>query len=65
MFATHDLALGELADRYPGHVNNLCFEIEIAGDKMVIDYKLHKGVCKNLNATYLMKNMGILFKTMK
>jgi len=61
LFATHDLALGELANRYPGHVNNLCFEIEIAGDKMAIDYKLHQGVCKNLNATYLMKNMGILF----
>jgi len=61
LFATHDLALGDLADSYPGHVNNLCFEIEIAGDKMAIDYKLHDGVCKNLNATYLMKNMGILF----
>ena len=63
LFATHDLMLGELADRYPGHVNNLCFEIEIEGDKMVIDYKLHKGVCKNLNATYLMRNMGILFES--
>ena len=60
MFATHDLALGELAEHYPGNVNNLCFEIQIADDKMVIDYKLHDGVCKNLNATYLMKNMGIL-----
>jgi len=60
LFATHDLILGELHERFPEQVNNLCFEIEIAGDKMVIDYKLHKGVCKNLNATYLMKNMGIL-----
>ena len=65
LFATHDLMLGELADHYPGHVNNLCFEIEIAGDKMVIDYKLHNGVCKNLNATYLMRNMGILFENDK
>jgi hypothetical protein len=65
LFATHDLMLGELAERYPGHVNNLCFEIEIDGDKMAIDYKLHKGVCKNLNATYLMRNMGILFENMK
>jgi len=65
LFATHDLMLGELADRYPGNVNNLCFEIEIANDKMVIDYKLHKGVCKNLNATYLMRNMGILLENKK
>ncbi len=62
LFATHDLMLGELALTYPGNVNNLCFEIEIENDKMVIDYKLHKGICKNINATYLMKNMGILFE---
>jgi DNA mismatch repair ATPase MutS len=62
LFATHDLMLGELATRFPGQVNNLCFEIQIEGDKMVIDYKLHPGVCKNLNATFLMKNMGILFE---
>ena len=63
LFATHDLMLGELASRFPGQVNNLCFEIQIENDKMLIDYKLHDGVCKNLNATYLMKNMGILFET--
>ena len=61
LFATHDLMLGELAELYPDYVKNLCFEIEIENDKMKIDYKLHYGVCKNLNATYLMKNMGILF----
>jgi DNA mismatch repair ATPase MutS len=63
LFATHDLMLGELAARFPGQVNNLCFEIQIENDKMKIDYKLHDGVCKNLNATYLMRNMGILFET--
>ena len=60
MFATHDLALGELKSHYPDNINNLCFEIEIADDQMQIDYKLREGVCKNLNATFLMKNMGIL-----
>jgi DNA mismatch repair ATPase MutS len=63
LFATHDLMLGELANRFPKQVNNLCFEIQIENDKMLIDYKLHEGVCKNLNATYLMKNMGILFES--
>ncbi len=63
LFATHDLMLGELASRFPDQVNNLCFEIHIEGDKMHIDYKLHEGVCKNLNATYLMRNMGILFRS--
>ena len=65
LFATHDLVLGELADRYTDHVKNLCFEIAIESDKMLIDYKQHPGVCKNLNATYLMKNMGILFDNHK
>jgi DMSO reductase anchor subunit len=27
LFATHDLMLGELANRFPNQVNNLCFEI--------------------------------------
>lgn len=60
MFATHDLALGELKNHYPQSINNLCFEIEIVDDKMKIDYILRDGICKNLNATFLMKNMGIL-----
>lgn len=60
MFATHDLALGELKNHYPENINNLCFEIEIMNDQLQIDYKLHEGICKNLNATFLMKNMGIL-----
>jgi DNA mismatch repair ATPase MutS len=60
LFATHDLALGVLETHFPLNVKNLCFEIEIQGDQMIIDYKLHKGICKNLNATFLMKNMGIL-----
>ncbi|MFZ4704376.1 MAG: MutS-related protein [Bacteroidales bacterium] len=60
LFATHDLALGELKNHYPESINNLCFEIEIVDDQMKIDYKLREGICKNLNATFLMKNMGIL-----
>lgn len=60
MFATHDLTLGELKNHYPKSINNLCFEIEIVDDQLQIDYKLREGICKNLNATFLMKNMGIL-----
>jgi hypothetical protein len=60
LFATHDLALGQLIDHYPENIQNLCFEIHIVGDKMEIDYKLSPGVCQNLNASFLMKNMGII-----
>jgi len=60
LFATHDLSLGNLVSHYPGRIQNLCFEIQIADDRMEIDYKLVPGVCRNLNASYLMKNMGII-----
>jgi hypothetical protein len=60
MFATHDLILGELQQEYPENVQNLCFEINIEGEEMVIDYKIRPGVCKNLNATFLMRQMGII-----
>ncbi len=60
MFATHDLILGELQEIYPDNIINLCFEIAIEEERMVIDYKLQQGVCKNLNATFLMKKLGII-----
>ena len=60
LIATHDLVLGDLIGSYPDNISNLCFEIQIVEDEMSIDYKLQAGVCQNLNATYLMKKMGIL-----
>jgi DNA mismatch repair ATPase MutS len=59
-FATHDLALGQLAAKYPNNVLNRSFEISIQGDQMEIDYRLREGVCKNLNAAFLMHKMGIV-----
>ena len=60
LIATHDLILGDLIQSYPENIANLCFEIQIVNEEMSIDYKLREGVCQNLNATYLMKKMGIL-----
>lgn len=60
LIATHDLILGDLIRAYPENIRNLCFEIQIVNDGMSIDYKLQDGVCQNLNATFLMKKMGIL-----
>ena len=60
LIATHDLVLGDLIKNYPENITNLCFEIQIVNEEMFIDYKLREGVCQNLNATYLMKKMGIL-----
>ncbi len=62
LFATHDLLLGTLISEFPENIQNLCFEISISDDKMEINYKLTPGVCRNLNASFLMKRMGIIFE---
>ena len=59
LIATHDLALGELIDDYPGNIRNMRFEVEIRNDELEFDYKLKNGISRNLNATFLMKKMGI------
>lgn len=60
VIATHDLSLCELEERYPDHVTNLFFDVEIKDDDLHFDYKLKPGVCSNMNATFLMKKMGIV-----
>lgn len=59
MVATHDLGLGVMAQEYPGKIRNMCFEIAIEDDEMVFDYKIKDGITQSLNATFLMKKMGI------
>lgn len=59
IIATHDLQLAELSKSFPDNVKTACFEVEIENDQLVFDYKLREGVSQNLNATFLMKQMGI------
>jgi len=59
MIATHDLALGDLINSYPENIKNKRFEVEIENNELVFDYKLKDGISQNLNATFLMKKMGI------
>jgi len=58
--ATHDLGLTELAEIYPGSVKNQCFEVQLHNDELNFDYKLSDGVTRTMNATFLMKKMGII-----
>jgi DNA mismatch repair ATPase MutS len=60
MIATHDLALGTLERDYPGQVRNFCFEANIENDQLFFDYKLKAGLAQKMNATFLMKKMGII-----
>ncbi len=57
--ATHDVELSKLVQVLPDHIRNLCFEISINGDKLLFDYTLKSGVCATMNASFLMKRMGI------
>jgi hypothetical protein len=59
MIATHDLELAKLEEEMKGDVENYHFDVQIDNDRLYFDYKLHHGVCKSLNASILMKNMGI------
>lgn len=60
VIATHDLSLCELADKYPEKIENLNFEVEFVNDNLSFDYKLRKGVCQNMNASFLLQKMGIV-----
>lgn len=60
LIATHDLALGELALSHPSNFQNVCFEITHQDGNIVYDYKLHPGITTNMNATILLKQMGLI-----
>jgi hypothetical protein len=62
--ATHDVELGELETEYPNRLLNRCFEVDTHEGQLNFDYLLRPGVSKNLNATFLMKKMGIIPETL-
>ncbi len=57
--ATHDLSLSVLEQELKGKLENYNFDVKINGDELYFDYKLNKGVCRSMNASLLMKKMGI------
>ena len=59
LVATHDLTLGEMEKEYPGRIVNRSFEVVIENDLLVFDYKLKEGIARQMNATFLMRKMGI------
>ncbi|TQD38856.1 MutS-related protein [Haloflavibacter putidus] len=59
IIATHDLSLCEVAEELP-QVKNYYFDAEIIQDELHFDYTLKKGICKNMNASFLLKKMEIV-----
>jgi DNA mismatch repair ATPase MutS len=59
IIATHDLVLGILEKEFPENVKNCRFEAEIKDDNLIFSYKIQEGIAQNMNATFLMRKMGI------
>lgn len=60
VIATHDLTLGNLETDYPNQVINYHFEPTIENDQLSFDYRLKRGLAEKMNATFLMRKMGIV-----
>lgn len=58
--ATHDLALGKLEELHRGAIANYCFESQLTDLDVTFDYKIARGIARNMNASFLMKKMGIV-----
>ena len=59
IIATHDLSLCEIEQSLQ-QVKNYYFDAEIENDELHFDYQLKEGVCKNMNASFLLKKMNIV-----
>ncbi|MDP2068711.1 MAG: DNA mismatch repair protein MutS [Lutibacter sp.] len=59
IIATHDLSLCEIEKELP-EVQNYYFDAEIINEELFFDYKLKEGICKNMNASFLLKKMEII-----
>jgi len=59
LIATHDLSLCEVAKSLE-KVDNYFFDAAIVNDELHFDYKFKKGICKNMNASFLLKKMKIV-----
>jgi hypothetical protein len=62
VMATHDTELAHSEARTDGSVTNYHFEGKIVEEELYFDYKIKKGICESLNATTLMKKIGIQFQ---
>ena len=59
IIATHDVSLCELENEFED-IKNYYFDAEIIDDELHFDYTLKNGVCKSMNASFLLKKMEII-----
>jgi DNA mismatch repair ATPase MutS len=59
VIATHDIELSKLENEFPLSITNYHFDVQVKGDELFFDYTIKRGVCKSMNASVLMKQIGI------
>jgi hypothetical protein len=59
VIATHDLELANLKEDFFDNILNYHFDVQVSNDELYFDYRLKPGVCNSLNASILMKKIGI------
>ncbi len=59
ILATHDVDLAALEESYPDNIFNFHFDVQVNKEELYFDYRLKPGVCTSLNASILMKKIGI------
>jgi DNA mismatch repair ATPase MutS len=57
IIATHDVELAK--SQTDSALVNYNFDVQVNGEELYFDYKIKKGICTSLNATILMKKIGI------
>ena len=59
IIATHDVELAQLKNNFPLAIANYHFDVQVTNEELYFDYKLKNGICKSMNASILMKKIGI------
>ncbi len=59
ILATHDIELAKEENNQSQNITNYHFDVQVANDELYFDYKLKKGICQSLNASILMRKIGI------
>jgi len=59
IIATHDLSLCQLENEL-SQIKNHYFDAEIVNNELHFDYTFKNGICKNMNASFLLKKLGII-----
>jgi len=59
IIATHDIELAKMKETFPENILNYHFDVQVSNGELYFDYKLNEGICTSMNASILMKKIGI------